>query len=186
MSEHKLHIGIAFHHAAGDEPRHRHGQIELARENYRQHIILHQAVALGRKCGMHEYRHRESIYQFEKRRKLFGVERKSLDLWRDCYAFEPKPADRAIQFFQAGSAIKNRRVRKADKTTWIVLLQPRGAIIEQSAVLEGRVPAKDAALHGDVDAGAIHIADLRFEIEQLRMHGRIARANRFFLRRVHP
>ena len=29
MSEHKPQIRIAFHHAAGDEPRHRDGQIEL-------------------------------------------------------------------------------------------------------------------------------------------------------------
>ena len=42
------------------------------------------------------------------------------------------------------------------------------------------------ALHGDIDAGAIHVGDLRVQIEQLRMNRRVTGTHGIFSRRVHP
>jgi hypothetical protein len=76
-------------------------------------------------------------------------------------------------------------MRQAYEAIRVIRLQSRRAIVEVSAILQGRMPAENAALHGDIDTSPIHVADLRIHVEQLRMHPCLTRSNRFPFRRVH-
>src|SRR6266498_3861158 len=73
---------------------------------------------------------------------------------------------------------------QSDEPSGKILLRSCRAVVDQPAILQGRIPAEDATLHCHIDADAIHVADLRLEIEELRMHRRIPRFHRLFLRRV--
>src|SRR5262244_2089290 len=100
MSEYELKIRIALEDAAGDEPCDGQAEVEIARQDHRQLIIIHQAVSLRRKRGMHEDRQPQFFHQFVKRRKLFGIERQSVNLRRYRYTLRFKLPGGALQLSQ--------------------------------------------------------------------------------------
>src|SRR6185436_13551414 len=73
----------------------------------------------------------------------------------------------------------------ANESSGKVFLQLRCAIVDQPAILQRGIPAEDAALHGHVDADAVHVAELRFQIEKLGMDRRVAGPHRVLSTRVH-
>src|SRR6516165_290669 len=100
MSEYELKIRIALEDTAGDKPRDGHAEVELTRQNHRQLIIVHQAVPLRGHRGMHEDRQPQFFHQFVKRRKLFGIERQSVNLRRYRYTLQFKLPGGALQLSQ--------------------------------------------------------------------------------------
>ncbi len=65
---------------------------------------------------------------------------------------------------------------QADEASPVFFLNFRRAVVEQPAILQGRIPSQNTSLHGAIDPRPIHILNLRVEIEELGMNVRFGKA----------
>src|SRR5207253_10034662 len=133
VSDHKLKLRIALQDAAGDQSSHRHAEIEFAGEDDRELIVLQQIVSFGRQGRMDEDWNLQSCHNIVKGPERRRVQRQAARLRRDRYAVELEIANRSLQLFQRGLALKRGNVGQADEATRILLLNLRRAVIEQPA-----------------------------------------------------
>src|SRR5918992_3824011 len=75
-------------------------------------------------------------------------------------------------------------MRQAYKTAREISLCLRATCVDQLTIFQWRIPAENTTLHRDVYAHPIHVPDLRREVEELRMDGRISRLHGRFLCRI--